>query len=155
MSAFSVISVFSELLANRSDYIALRNPAQGPDITDYPPEHGICTVEVRLGRQSDEPLARARVGAGQCHPHHRLIGVSQSIDFVTNGPARPTIAIAAGIPILHHERRHYAMPAIPIKKPAIDQAQKIGDRQGSLWARELNIEHSPLLCVDQYMRPGN
>src|SRR5687768_8895307 len=114
---------------HRPNHIALGYPGQRRHVADRPSKHGVRTVEVRMGAQGDEPLARAGVRAGEGHSEHRLDVVPDPIDLVPDGSARAAEPVASRIAVLHHEVRHHPVPSVAVEEATVHQTQEVRYRE--------------------------
>src|SRR5690242_14274231 len=95
------------------DHVTLRHPRQIGVAAEDLAEDRIDPVEVRLGREGDEPLASAGVGAGEGHAEEPG-GVALAVDLVADLPPRAAGAVAARVAGLDDEVGDDAVPPLPV-----------------------------------------
>ena len=105
-------------------------------------EDGVPTVQVRLWRMRDEPLAAAGIRARKRHAECAA-AVPVSIDLVTDGMPRSAVAVPSRVAGLNDEIRHDAVEALSVEVLAVGErdegehgerripgGQREGDRGG-------------------------
>src|SRR6185295_4626778 len=86
----------------------LLDPVPEPDLVQHlgPGHHlaedRVTAIEMRLGREGDEELAAAGVGAGEGHADGAAV-VAQAVDIVSDGVARTAAAVPPRIAALDDE----------------------------------------------------
>ena len=104
---------------------------------------------LRLMNHWLEPGVRPREG----HAQHGTV-VPAHVDLVANGAAGSAESISTRIAVLHDEVGYHAVPPVAVEEVAIDEPEKIGDRERGLGAEELDLNGSTLLGLDRDLGPG-
>ena len=90
----------------------------------------MLAIEVVLRRLRNKELRTVRIRATVGHRNHASF-VLQRTDFIVNGIAGATLAIAFGVAALDHEPRNHAMEREAIVKALICKFHEIGNGIGS------------------------
>ena len=104
-----------------------------------------------LRAQVDEPLGAAGVGAGEGHADGRC-HVAIHVDLVTDGVAGTAVAVAAGVTIHDGKVGHHPMEALLIEEAALNQPEVVGDGEGRIGGKELDLDGALLVHLDEDVR---